>query len=269
MGTRVATIIIEPRLLIREALESLMANHSYRVVCGVGSTADIGSPLIVADGPKLVILGAQSSDSAVTEAHGIRKLWPDSKIILLFELASLVDFQKLLTSEIDGCVPLLVSPETLISTLDLIMIKDVRVMVVANAKRLSTDPTQADESPRPQTKLHNFQSCSTERVAMVSQCTTSGRSPNSPKRLKTWIADFCCDAGMPELYEKNLDLSIRLHSKIASRAKAGDVKMKVPVSEIAGPSVPPALRPVKKVAASSWGRAGRARSGLGRGGVGM
>jgi two-component system nitrate/nitrite response regulator NarL len=166
MGTRVATIIIEPRLLIREALESLMANHSYRVVCGVGSTADIASPLIVADGPKLVILGAQSSDSAVTEAHGIRKLWPDSKIILLFELASPVDFQKLLTSEIDGCVPLLVSPETLISTLDLIMIKDVRVMVVANAKRLSTEPTQADESPHPQTKLHNFQSCSTEHEAI-------------------------------------------------------------------------------------------------------
>jgi hypothetical protein len=29
------------------------------------------------------------------------------------------------------------------------------------------------------------------------------------------------------------------------------------------------FRPIKKVAASPWGRAGRARSGLGRGGVGM
>jgi two-component system nitrate/nitrite response regulator NarL len=41
MGTRVETIIIEPRLLVREALESLMENYSYRVVCRVGSTADI------------------------------------------------------------------------------------------------------------------------------------------------------------------------------------------------------------------------------------
>src|SRR6266508_3508406 len=32
---------------------------------------------------------------------------------------------------------------------------------------------------------------------------------------------------------------------------------------------PPAFTAAKKVAASSWGRAGRARSGLGRGGVGM
>ena len=137
MGTRVETIIIEPRLLVREALESLMENYSYRVVCRVGSTADIGSSSIVANGPKLVILGTQSADNAVTEALGIRKLWADSKIILLFEFASPADFQKLLTSEIDGCIPLIVSPDTLINTLDLIMTKDVRVMVVSDTKRRS------------------------------------------------------------------------------------------------------------------------------------
>ena len=153
MGTRVATIIIEPRLLIREALESLMANHSYRVVCGVGSTADIGSPLIVADGPKLVILGAQSSDSAVTEAHGIRKLWPDSKIILLYEYVSPADFQKLLMSQIDGCVPLFVSPDTLISTLDLIMARNVRVMVVGHAQCPVIQPSQPEDSNQSEIKI--------------------------------------------------------------------------------------------------------------------
>ena len=109
-----------------------------------GSTADIGSSSIVANGPKLVILGTQSADNAVTEALGIRKLWADSKIILLFEFASPADFQKLLTSEIDGCVPLIVSPDTLISTLDLIMTKDVRVMVVSDTKRLSIPPPTAN-----------------------------------------------------------------------------------------------------------------------------
>jgi two-component system nitrate/nitrite response regulator NarL len=143
-----------------------MAHHSYRVVCGVGSTADIASPLIVAEGPKLVILGAQSSDSAITEALGIRKLWPDSKIILLFELASPADFQKLLTSEIDGCVPLLVSPDTLISTLDLIMTKDVRVMVVSDTKRLSIPPPQEEESPQPGIKMDNLRSHGIEHKAL-------------------------------------------------------------------------------------------------------
>jgi two-component system, NarL family, nitrate/nitrite response regulator NarL len=135
MGTQVATIIIEPRLLVRQALESLMMQHSYRVVCGVGSIADVADSTILAEEPRLAILGAQSADRAATEAVGLRKLWPNSKIILLFEQASRLDFQKLLASQVDGCVPLSVSPETLISTLDLIIAREVRVMVVADAKQ--------------------------------------------------------------------------------------------------------------------------------------
>jgi two-component system nitrate/nitrite response regulator NarL len=147
MTTRVATIIVEPRLLVREALESLMAQHSYRVVCGVGSTSEIASASILAEGPKLAILGAQSTDNVVAEAVGIRKLWPDCKVILLFEQASLLDFQKLLASQVDGCVPLSVSPETLISTLDLIMARDVRVMVVADAKRPALSAPGSEDAP--------------------------------------------------------------------------------------------------------------------------
>lgn len=135
MATPIATIIVEPRLLVRQALESLMTQHAYRVVCGVGSVADIADSTILAEEPRLAILGAQSTDRAATEAVGLRKLWPNSKIILLFEQASLLDFQKLLASQVDGCVPLSVSPETLISTLDLIIAREVRVMVVADSKQ--------------------------------------------------------------------------------------------------------------------------------------
>ena len=146
MTTGVATIIVEPRLLVREALESLMTHHSYRVICGVGSTAEITGPSTLAEGPKLAILGAQSTDNVVAEAVAIRKLWPESKIILLFEQASVLDLQKLLASQIDGCVPLSVSPETLISTLDLIMARDVRVMVVADARRPVLAASGAEEA---------------------------------------------------------------------------------------------------------------------------
>ena len=90
---------------------------------------------MVGDGPKLVILGGvESTDDAVTEAVSIRKLWSNSKIVLLFEHASVADFQKLLMSEVDGCVPLFASPETLIRTLDLVTIEDARVVVTASAK---------------------------------------------------------------------------------------------------------------------------------------
>jgi two-component system, NarL family, nitrate/nitrite response regulator NarL len=153
MGPRLATIVVESRLLVREALKSLMANNSYRVVCDIGSTAEFSAASGLADGPKLVILGAQSADNALSEAVSARKLWPDSKIILLYEYVSPADFQKLLMSQIDGCVPLFVSPDTLISTLDLIMARDVRVMVVGHAKCPVIQPSRPEDSNQPEIKI--------------------------------------------------------------------------------------------------------------------
>jgi two-component system nitrate/nitrite response regulator NarL len=134
MARRTATVIIEPHLLVREALESLIKKYRYRVVRSVASTAEIDNSAIAGDGPRLVILGGESTDDAVAEAVVIRELWPNSKIVLLFERASIDDFQKLLASEVDGCVPLFASPETLVRTLDLVTIEDARVVVIGNAK---------------------------------------------------------------------------------------------------------------------------------------
>ena len=63
-----------------------MAESSYRVVCEVGSMSEIGLPTIGSDEPELVILSAQSADTALIEAVSARRLWPDSKIILLYEM---------------------------------------------------------------------------------------------------------------------------------------------------------------------------------------
>jgi len=180
-----ATIIIEPHLLLREAIESLIKNHPYRVVCSVGSAADIGSPSIVRDGPKLVILGAQSADNAVAQAVSIRKLWSDSKIVLLFEYASIADFQKLLTAEINGCVPLFVSPETLIRTLDLVMIEDARIVVTAGTRRLSIQPAQKEYSYQPEVETDEPPSGSTEHEAIPITVVA---------RQRTWPAVNGCSA---------------------------------------------------------------------------
>jgi two-component system, NarL family, nitrate/nitrite response regulator NarL len=142
MGSRLATIVIESRSLVREALKSLMANNSYRVVCDIGSTAEFNAASGLADGPKLVILGAQSADNALSEAVSARKLWPECKIILLYEYLSPTDFQKLLMSEINGCVPLFASPDTLVSTLDMIVTRDVRVMVVGDILVIQPAPPE-------------------------------------------------------------------------------------------------------------------------------
>ena len=117
MGKSVATMVIEPRSLVREALVSLMTRHSYHIVGNIASTADIAKSSNIAEAPRLVILGALPVDDAASAAVRIRRLWPEAKIILLFDDASSGDFQKVLASEIDGCIPLRASPDTLLDTL--------------------------------------------------------------------------------------------------------------------------------------------------------
>jgi two-component system, NarL family, nitrate/nitrite response regulator NarL len=77
------------------------------------------------------------------------------EIILLYEYASPADFQKLLKSEINGCVPLFATPDTMISTLDMIVIRDVRVMVVADANHPVIQPVQAEQPHQSEIKLQS------------------------------------------------------------------------------------------------------------------
>ena len=135
-----------------------MAKNSYRVVCDIGSTAEFSAASGLADGPKLVILGAQSADNALSEAVSARKLWPDSKIILLCEHVSPAEFQKLLMSEINGCVPLFASPDTLISLLDMVVTRNVRVMVVGDTQRLVIQPAQPEDSNQSEIRIDKLRS---------------------------------------------------------------------------------------------------------------
>ena len=156
MEKRVSTVIIEPRLIFREALELLMRNHSYRVVWGIASTAEIANSSGIPAEPELVILGAQAADNAAQGAEVIRTRWPDSKIIFLFDDASPADFQNMLVSQIDGCIPLSVSPTALMSALDLIVTRNVRIMVTGDTKPASKSPlVEPLEADRRTPRLHS------------------------------------------------------------------------------------------------------------------
>jgi two-component system nitrate/nitrite response regulator NarL len=184
------TVIIEPHLLVREALESLIRKYPYGVVCSVGSAADISNPSLIGDGPKLVLLGAASAEKAITEAVTIRKLWSDSKIVLLFECASPVDFQKLLASEIDGYVPLFASPETLIRTLDLVMIEDARVMVTGGTRR----PIKPAQTNQPEVEVDERLPGSTEQDAVaVTLPATQPTWPNVNGSSQSHLNGHKCD----------------------------------------------------------------------------
>jgi two-component system nitrate/nitrite response regulator NarL len=165
MGSNLATVVLEP-LLVREAVKSLMARNSHQVVCDVGSTEEISTTALSSEAT-LVILGVQSADGAVAEAVAIRSLWPDSKIILLYEHVSPADFRMLPRSQIDGCIPVSVSPDTLIKTLDMIVAADIRVMIAPDATSLLFRPVRSDE--RHQSEMKALQSNDAEPRPALSQ----------------------------------------------------------------------------------------------------
>lgn len=133
MGAGVPTIVVEPRFIVRAALASLLGNLTYRVICSVSTSADMGGASIANDRCELAILGALSAEDGVNEAGNIRELWPDCKILLLLESASCADLQKLMASRIDGCLPLYASADILSKTLELIITQELRVMVASGA----------------------------------------------------------------------------------------------------------------------------------------
>jgi two-component system nitrate/nitrite response regulator NarL len=128
---KIATVIIEPRALVREALVSLMESHSYDVVCSAASTADIDRGAFTEVQPELVILGLLPADRVAEATSSIRRCWQGAKIVMLFEKVSPKDLQKLLASGIDACIPMFASPHTLIRALQLIVCERLRILMVS------------------------------------------------------------------------------------------------------------------------------------------
>lgn len=147
MGNRTATVIVEPRSLVREALVSLMESNSHHVLCSVGSAADIANGAFRELQPKLVILGALPAASAAEAATSIRRCWQDVSIIMLFDKVSTADLHMLVASGLDACIPMSASPRTLVDALQLVVSEQVRVLMVSDSAiaNPSADLPQNDE----------------------------------------------------------------------------------------------------------------------------
>lgn len=130
MGDLTATVVIEARYLIREALVLLMESHSYKVICSIGSPADIECNALKEEQPKLVMLGALPAGRLADITASIRACWQDAKIIKLFDDIPSENLQELLASDIDACIPIDAPSRVLINTLQLVVGEPLRVVVV-------------------------------------------------------------------------------------------------------------------------------------------
>jgi len=149
MPTRaVATIIVDPHMLVREGLTSVISTYSYHVLGRYDSAKQIRNLALAEDADKLAIVGAQTTERAISDGAHVRGLWPACKIVLLVDHLCASDLAALFESDIDGCVPLDASHDVLIGALDLVMAEDERVMIVPQA-RLRIVHRQIEDSDRP------------------------------------------------------------------------------------------------------------------------
>ncbi|HEX5508459.1 MAG TPA: response regulator transcription factor [Pseudolabrys sp.] len=147
MSLRITTAIVEPNMLIREGLTSLLEKYSYRVVGSANEAAEFGNKGF-SEAPKLVLVGAETMEQALADAETCRKLWPASKIMLLMGPADTNDFRQMMASEIDGCVPLSVARDTLMRTIDLMMLEDAKILVMLGPSHTRIQPLV--DQPQPQ-----------------------------------------------------------------------------------------------------------------------
>jgi two-component system nitrate/nitrite response regulator NarL len=136
-----ATVVIEARTLMREALVSFIESHSYQVICSVACPADIDCGAFEGKQPELVILGALPVDRVAGTARRIRRRWQDAKIIVLFDHAPARCLQQLLASDVDACIPMDASPRSLLDTLRLVVCEPLRVLMMGGMEGLQ-GPTE-------------------------------------------------------------------------------------------------------------------------------
>lgn len=178
----VSTVIIEPHLLMREGLTSVISHSSNELVVSVSNAAELNDVAISKDGPApLVLLGsAYQVDEAIAEADRVHEKWPGSKIVLLFEVLSSAEIQRIFRSHISGCIPIFVSRDVLIKALDLVTLDDARIVVVAG--------TEVESAREEQTRSHSENEANAPAVseqapaAKPSQPAPSSAQRPSPSR---------------------------------------------------------------------------------------
>ncbi len=130
----ISTIIVEPRVLVRDSLNSLVMSYSYRVIGSYASAFAIpGCPESLESDPILAIIGAQSINRAIEEALCIRELFANIKIVVLLETVCAADIQRMSEPTIDACIPLYASRDVLIRMLEVVTSGLARVVVLADA----------------------------------------------------------------------------------------------------------------------------------------
>jgi two-component system, NarL family, nitrate/nitrite response regulator NarL len=131
-----STVIVTPRVLLREGLSSLLQGTRYKVVATAARPADLSSNCCPTGQQALAIFGINQQNGNLDELAAsiglLRSLLPDGKIVVVAESEVRTDPQRVLALSPDACIFNLGSRDALINILELTFL-DQRVFVFAKS----------------------------------------------------------------------------------------------------------------------------------------
>jgi len=170
-------VVLENHLLLRECLVSLMSQYPFDAVRSVSGPDELsGLTPQLGDHPTIIVLlGIRlSAEDAILEAKRVRGVWDSPKICYLCDKLSTPDVQGLLGSEIDACIPLLASSDTLFKAIELVATENIEsVMMLASAE----DGGSPDEEPVPLAPAHIWMDSCQDSQARKRQVVALARAP--------------------------------------------------------------------------------------------
>jgi two-component system nitrate/nitrite response regulator NarL len=116
-------MVVSPKVLLREAIASLLQNSRYKVVGVAAGPAEL-PPTCCPKGQQamaIVGVGRQNGDldDAAESIRLLRTLMPDGKVVLVVETNGSIDLQRVLALAPDACIFNPGSGDTLIKVLEL------------------------------------------------------------------------------------------------------------------------------------------------------
>jgi two-component system, NarL family, nitrate/nitrite response regulator NarL len=183
-----STVIVSPRVLLREGIASLLQNTRYKVVASAAGPAQLSPGCCPKGQSTLAIVGIDLQNGNLDEfAESIRllrSLMPDGKVVLVADTAGRIDLQRALAFAADAFIVNLGSRDVLIKILELTFM-DQRVLVLSD----SMAKVASDSSAKTASNGHDVPNSAGGSPSSNSyQLGTNGRTSLSPRERQILIS---------------------------------------------------------------------------------
>jgi two-component system, NarL family, nitrate/nitrite response regulator NarL len=212
-----STVIVTPRVILREGIAFLLQNTRYKVVASAAGPAELPPGRCPKGQSTLAIVGIDLQNGNLDEFADsirlLRSLLPDGKVVLVAETDGCIDLQRVRALSPDACIFNLGSRDALIKVLELTFL-DQRVFVLGD----SMAKTASDSSAKTASNGHVPNSAGGPPSSNSYGLGTNGHTSLSPREHQILIslAKGGSNKAIARLYNLS-EATVKVHLKAILR----------------------------------------------------